>query len=53
MLTRKAEQALIWEKRLTKAMEEISWKDARSISVAPLRVDQSIGAPESFDITTG
>lgn len=47
------ERAAVWQQRLNAAVEEITWKDARSEANAPLSVDAAIGAPEGFNIVTG
>lgn len=53
MLTQDMDKIAVWEQRYKGAVEDIAWTDARSISVAPLRVDPSLTGQGGFNILTG
>lgn len=51
---RDGEQTALFKAMLDEAVNELGWLDARSKSIAPLRVDAGLSAPRrSFSITTG
>jgi hypothetical protein len=53
MLTQDMDKLAVWEQRYKGAVEDIAWTDARSISVAPLQVDQALLGGGAFNILTG
>lgn len=53
MLTQDMDKISVWEQRYKGAVEDIAWTDARSISVAPLQVDQALLGDGAFNILTG
>lgn len=53
LFAQKEDRAAVWQQRLNSESEEIAWKDARSLALAPLVVDPAIMAPPVFNINTG
>lgn len=51
--TENGDFATAWQARLDRAVEEVKQKEARSLSLAPLRVDPMLSARGSFNIKSG
>ena len=48
-----ASQAQLWNQRFAEAMDEVTTQEARSKSIAPLRVDSALITPRPFNIYGG